>query len=159
MCTVYTSRNIQPHTGKLHKNVVYESTLNWEWYQVRLMFCYKTSYHTTTKSSLFELLYGMNPRTPAFSVLELERICYCCRKTTVTQEGKTNCSGQQHGSRAGMFSSGSRSILIFYCEKQEQVWTSRLNMDLSISALEISTNLPMREKQLHMDSKFVIQQI
>jgi hypothetical protein len=36
--------------------------------------------------------------------------------------------------RACVFSSGSRSILIFCWEKQEQVWTSRLNLDLCRSA-------------------------
>ena len=38
-------------------------------------------------------------------------------------------------SRAGMFSSCLRSNLIFYWEKQEQVWTSRLNLDLCMSFL------------------------
>jgi hypothetical protein len=37
-------------------------------------------------------------------------------------------------SRAGMFSSFSRSILRFYLEKQKQVWTSRMKFDLCISA-------------------------
>ncbi len=35
-----------------------------------------------------------------------------------------------------MFSSYFRPILLFYLEKLEQVWTSRLNLDLCISTLE-----------------------
>jgi hypothetical protein len=58
------------------KNVVDETTLNWEWYLAPLMFCYNTSYHSTTKSTPFELTYGMKPRLPSFPVPELQRISY-----------------------------------------------------------------------------------
>ena len=40
------------------------------------MFSYNTSYHSTTKSTPFQLLYGMKPRLPAFPGPELDRINY-----------------------------------------------------------------------------------
>ncbi len=62
--------------AKFLKNVVDETTLNWEWYLAPLMFCYNTSYHTTTKSTPFELTYGMKPRLPSLPIPELQRISY-----------------------------------------------------------------------------------
>jgi hypothetical protein len=62
--------------AKFLKNVVDETTLNWEWYLAPLMFCYNTSYHSTTKSTPFELTYGMKPRLPTFPIPELQRISY-----------------------------------------------------------------------------------
>ena len=62
--------------AKFLRNVVDESTLDWELYLAPLMFSYNTSYHSTTKSSPFELLYGMKPRLPAFPGPELDRINY-----------------------------------------------------------------------------------
>ena len=62
--------------AKYMKNVVDETTLDWEQYLPALMFSYNTSYHSTTKSSPFELLYGMKPRLPAFPGPEMERINY-----------------------------------------------------------------------------------
>jgi hypothetical protein len=53
-----------------------ETTLNWEWYLAPLMFCYNTSYHSTTKSTPFELTYGMKPRLPSLPIPELQRISY-----------------------------------------------------------------------------------
>jgi hypothetical protein len=58
------------------KTVVDETTLNWEWYLAPLMFSYNTSYHSTTKKTPFDLLYGMKPRLPSFPVEELKRINY-----------------------------------------------------------------------------------
>jgi transposase InsO family protein len=40
---------------KFLKNVVDETTLNWEWYLAPLMFCYNISYHSTTRTTPFEL--------------------------------------------------------------------------------------------------------
>jgi hypothetical protein len=40
------------------------------------MFYYNTSYHTTTKSTPYELTYGMKPRLPALPIPELQRISY-----------------------------------------------------------------------------------
>ncbi len=54
--------------------MVDETTLNWEWYLAQLMFCYNTSYHTTKKSTPFELTYGMKPRLPSLPIPELQRI-------------------------------------------------------------------------------------
>jgi hypothetical protein len=53
------------------------ATLNWEWYLAPLMFCYNTFYQSTTKSTLFELTNGMQPR-PATSlpIPELSSISY-----------------------------------------------------------------------------------
>ncbi len=62
--------------AKFLKNVVDETTLNWEWYLAPLMFCYNTSYHTTTRSTPFELTYGMKPRLPSLPIPELQRISY-----------------------------------------------------------------------------------
>ena len=62
--------------AKYMKNVVDESTQNWEWYLAPLMFCYNTSYHMTTRSSPFELLYDMKPRLPSLPIPELERLSY-----------------------------------------------------------------------------------
>jgi hypothetical protein len=62
--------------AKFLKNVVNETTLNWEWYLAPLMFCYNTSYHTTTRSTPFELTYGMKPRLPSLPIPELQRISY-----------------------------------------------------------------------------------
>jgi hypothetical protein len=42
--------------AKFLKNVVDETMLNWEWYWAPLMFCYNTLYHTTTRSTLYELV-------------------------------------------------------------------------------------------------------
>jgi hypothetical protein len=53
-----------------------ETTLNWEWYSAPLMFCYNTSYNRTTKSTPYELTYGMKPRLPSLPVPELQRISY-----------------------------------------------------------------------------------
>ena len=58
------------------KTVVDETTLNWEWYLVPLMFSFNTSYHSTTKTTPFNLPYGMKPRIPAFPTEELQRISY-----------------------------------------------------------------------------------
>ena len=58
------------------KTVVDETTLNWEWYLAPLMFLYNTSYHSTTKTMLFNLLYGMKPRLPSFATEDLQRINY-----------------------------------------------------------------------------------
>jgi hypothetical protein len=60
--------------AKFLKNVVDETTLNWEWYLAPLMFCYKTSYHRTRKSTPYELTYGMKPRLPSLPISELQRI-------------------------------------------------------------------------------------
>jgi hypothetical protein len=46
--------------AKFLKNLVDESTLNWEWYLAPLMFCYNTTYHSTTTSTPFDY----NPPTP-----------------------------------------------------------------------------------------------
>ncbi len=62
--------------AKFLKNVVDETTLNWEWYLAPLMFCYNTSYHSTTRSTPFELTYGMKPRLPSLPIPELQRISY-----------------------------------------------------------------------------------
>jgi hypothetical protein len=62
--------------AKYMKTVVDETTLNWEWYLAPLMFSYNTSYHSTTKTTPFNLLYGMKPRLPSFPVEELQRINY-----------------------------------------------------------------------------------
>jgi hypothetical protein len=62
--------------AKYMKTVVDETTLNWEWYLAPLMFSYNTSYHSTTKKTPFDLLYGMKPRLPSFPVEELKRINY-----------------------------------------------------------------------------------
>ncbi len=62
--------------AKFLKNMVDESTPNWEWYLAPLMFCYNTSYYSITKSTPFELTYGMKPRLPLLPVPELQRICY-----------------------------------------------------------------------------------
>ena len=59
--------------AKYLKTVVDETNLNWEWYLAPLMFSYNTSYHSTTKTTLFNLLYGMKPRLPSFPVEELQR--------------------------------------------------------------------------------------
>jgi hypothetical protein len=56
-------------------NVVDENTLNWEWYLAPLMLCYNTLYHTMTKSTPYELLYGMKPRLPSLPITLLERVC------------------------------------------------------------------------------------
>jgi hypothetical protein len=62
--------------AKFLKNAVDESKLNWECHLAPLMFCYNTSYHSTTKSRPFELTYGMKPRLPSLPVPELQRISY-----------------------------------------------------------------------------------
>ena len=40
------------------------------------MFCYNTSYHSTTRSTPFKLTYGMKPRLPSLPIPELQRISY-----------------------------------------------------------------------------------
>jgi hypothetical protein len=40
------------------------------------MFCYNTSYHSTTRSTPYELTYGMKPRLPSLPIPELQRISY-----------------------------------------------------------------------------------
>ena len=62
--------------AKYMKTVVDETILNWEWYLAPLMFSYNTSYHSTTKTTPYSLLYGMKPKLPAFPVEELKRINY-----------------------------------------------------------------------------------
>jgi hypothetical protein len=62
--------------AKFLKNVVDKTTLNWDWYLAPLMFCYNTSYHTTTKSTPNELTNGMKPSLPLLPVPELQRISY-----------------------------------------------------------------------------------
>jgi hypothetical protein len=62
--------------AKFLKNVVDETTLNWEWCLAPLMFCYNTSYHRTTKSTLYELPYDMKPRLSSLPIPELQRISY-----------------------------------------------------------------------------------
>ena len=62
--------------AKFLRNVVDETTLDWELYLAPLMFSYNTSYHSTTRSTPFQLLYGMKPRLPAFPGPELDRINY-----------------------------------------------------------------------------------
>jgi hypothetical protein len=62
--------------AKFLKNVVDETTLNWEWYLAPLMFCYNTSYHSTTRSTPFELTYGMKPRLSSLPIPDLQRISY-----------------------------------------------------------------------------------
>ena len=42
--------------AKNMKTVVDKTTLNWEWYLAPLMFSYNTSYHSTTKTTPFNLL-------------------------------------------------------------------------------------------------------
>ena len=57
-------------------SVVNPSTLDWELYLPPLMFSYKTSFHATTKSSPFQLTFGMSPRLPSFPQPDLERKHY-----------------------------------------------------------------------------------
>jgi hypothetical protein len=62
--------------AKILKNVVDETTLNWEWYLAPLIFCYNRSYHSTTRSTPYELTYGMKPRFTSLPIPELQRISY-----------------------------------------------------------------------------------
>ena len=57
-------------------SVVNPSTLDWELYIAPLMFSYNTSFHATTKTSPFQLTYGMTPRLPSFPTPDLERKHY-----------------------------------------------------------------------------------
>ena len=61
---------------KYMKMVVDKTTHYWEWYLAPQMFSYNTSYHSTTRNTPFNLLYGMKPRLPSFPVEELLRINY-----------------------------------------------------------------------------------
>ena len=58
------------------KTVMDVTTLNWEWYLIPLVFSYNTSYHSTSTTMPFNLLYGMKPRLPSFPTMELQRISY-----------------------------------------------------------------------------------
>ena len=40
------------------------------------MFSYNTSYHSTSKKTPYDLLYGIKPILPSFPVKELQRINY-----------------------------------------------------------------------------------
>jgi hypothetical protein len=58
------------------KNMVDESTLNFEWYLAPLVFCYNMSYRRAIKTLRLELTYAMRSRLPSFPVQELTRISY-----------------------------------------------------------------------------------
>jgi hypothetical protein len=62
--------------AKYMKNVVDESTLNWEWYLAPFMFCYNTSPQRTINLLPFELTYCMKLRLPAIPAPDLTLIIY-----------------------------------------------------------------------------------
>ena len=49
--------------AKYLKTKVSTDTLDWEFYLAPMMFAYNTSYHRTTKSTPFEITFGIEPRT------------------------------------------------------------------------------------------------
>ena len=62
--------------AKYLASFVDNSTLDWEQYIPALMFSYNTSYHSTTHTTPFELLYGMKPRTPSLPAADIQRKFY-----------------------------------------------------------------------------------
>ena len=62
--------------AKYLASFVDNSTLDWEQYIPALMFSYNTSYHSTTHTTPYELLYGMKPRTPSLPAADIERKFY-----------------------------------------------------------------------------------
>jgi hypothetical protein len=58
----------------LFKTQVLSSTLNWEEYIEPMMFAYNTSYHRCVKSILFEITFGLEPRTAETPNLDLRRL-------------------------------------------------------------------------------------
>ena len=62
--------------AKYLASFVDNSTLDWEQYIPALMFSYNTSYHSTTHTTPYELLYGMKPRTPSLPAADIQRKFY-----------------------------------------------------------------------------------
>ena len=62
--------------AKYLASFVDNSTLDWEQYIPALMFSYNTSYHSTTHTTPYELLYGMKPRTPSLPATDIQRKFY-----------------------------------------------------------------------------------
>jgi hypothetical protein len=62
--------------AKYLASFVDNTTLDWEQYVPALMFSYNTSYHSTTHTTPYELLYGMKPRTPSLPAADIERKFY-----------------------------------------------------------------------------------
>jgi len=62
--------------AKYLSSFVDETTFDWEQYLPALRFSYNTSYHSTIRTTPYELLFGMRPRTPNFPAQDLQRIHY-----------------------------------------------------------------------------------
>jgi transposase InsO family protein len=62
--------------AKYLSSFVDNTTLDWEQYIAPLMFSYNTSYHSAIRTTPYELLYGMKPRTPSLPSQDIQRIHY-----------------------------------------------------------------------------------
>jgi transposase InsO family protein len=62
--------------AKYLSSFVDSSTLDWEQYLPALQFSYNTSYHSTIATTPYELLYGMNPRTPSIPGQDIQQKFY-----------------------------------------------------------------------------------
>jgi hypothetical protein len=55
---------------------VAKTTLNWDEFLPALMLAYDTSYHSTTATTPFELLFGVKPRLPSLPAPEIQQQHY-----------------------------------------------------------------------------------
>ncbi len=62
--------------AKYLRNLVRDDTLDWEQYLCPLMFSYNTSFHRSIKTTPFFIMFGIEPRLPAFPGQDLCRKYY-----------------------------------------------------------------------------------